>query len=409
MRAGRQPTRTLAAALAAVLVAAGDAVGQPPNETARPGMAVGEAEEGAEDEQPSAAMRALTGREHASVIPAYTPRRFAPGQSGELALVIALRGDAVLPVATRFEVLYESAQGPVQLGTWQRRPPRARARPPGTVAPPRYDDVIRVDIPVQLDGDAEPGVLHVRVRIGTALHHADTGAPLADFVQDVVCPLEVGAPLPMPLPVRGPGEEAPPAPAPEAPPETVPAGDAGPAAVVSAANGFALVVADHARLPVGGSVEIPVRLQIPTGMHALHDAELETPALRVEHAGDLEWRVVAPEPPPAGVVHDEWAASVVLRCALDAELGERETRLVVRYAPCEGAACFPPAELGTPLVLHVVSESGVAADEGLSREGASVAPSTDAAPVPPIVWWLLLVVVGFGGLAWWRARGVRSA
>ncbi|MCC6670052.1 MAG: hypothetical protein IT458_03265 [Planctomycetes bacterium] len=143
-----------------------------------------------------------------AVLPNVRPHRISEQQGGQIVLVLALTGDAVITADAKLNLEYETRQGPFTLGSWVLQPPRAGVLPTKFAGQPVYDNTATVEIPIAVAPGTRHGKYPVKLKVEVPLTHAHTanlvGLHRAEPSVDVV----VGAPVPQPVlvPLRTPNQ-----------------------------------------------------------------------------------------------------------------------------------------------------------------------------------------------------------
>jgi len=136
------------------------------------------------------------------------PSRIAPGQSGEIFVILALQGDAVIQSGNSMEFKYESEQGPIMLGSFQVNPPK-----PGKLASvfkdqPVHDNTATVRIPITVGSNARYGDYPVGLAMEIEVSDGKTGSLLGRYHEVGSVSVVVGRPEPRPAPRVAPAKVA---------------------------------------------------------------------------------------------------------------------------------------------------------------------------------------------------------
>lgn len=134
------------------------------------------------------------------------PSRIAPGQSGEIFVILALQGDAVIQPGDFLNFKYELLQGPITLGSFQVDPAK-----PGKLSSvfkdrPVYDNTVTVRIPIVVGSQARHGDYPIGVGMEVEVSSGKTGASLGRFSEVGSVSVVVGRPEPRPVPRVKPAE-----------------------------------------------------------------------------------------------------------------------------------------------------------------------------------------------------------
>jgi len=348
-------------------------VGQGQGEAQRvsepPGAQVHAEEEEEEEERPLGSSSA-----YMAAIPGQRPQRIAPGGTGALVVVLALRQRAIIEADELFSVTYSERQGALTLGPWRRRPPGVGKHHDGSRGRPVYDDTIVVEVPLSVDAAASPGDHRAIVRVSARIHDGEEGRLLGQTTLDVVCPITIGAPVSA-APRRGDRSSA-----------ASPSGGPG-------EQGFALSLPSLVRLPTGSQHTFEVGLEIPAGFYISRDSDLDAPKLVLGEVGD-GLRVFTGDHPPSldggargEIYRGEYMRSVTLVVEPGARIGERQIPISLRFLPCDADVCYPPASLGGRLEVEVTDGGEVAVIPAPSRrEGDGAAQSVATAESTPDLW-----------------------
>jgi hypothetical protein len=124
------------------------------------------------------------------------PRRVAPGQSGELVIVVSLRGEYVMKTSGH-NLVYSREMGPLQLGEWSMLPPEPAGLYPEFAGQAIYDNTATVVVPFTVDPEAEFGKVPVRLAANMEITHAHTGQAMGTFIGEAIGNVNVGPPLPV--------------------------------------------------------------------------------------------------------------------------------------------------------------------------------------------------------------------
>lgn len=289
------------------------------------------------EEEEQEADRPLPPSVHMGATPGQSPQRIAPGGSGLVMIVLALRQRAIMEPGKPFSVNFEREQGALTLGAWRRQPPGLGKHHEHSRGRRVYDDTAVVEIPVAVAAHAEHGEHNVTVRVVAQVHDGETGLVLGQFTQDVFCPIVVATPV-----------------------SVVASGSVRAAAPPTAADdrGFALSAPSTVRLPAGSRQVITVRLDIPDGFYISRDEDVDVPKLDVVGAGDGVLTELLDEPEAelgaqGAIYRGHYARSVVLSADAGASPSVRRTVVTVRFLPCDVEVCYPPRTLSQSFELEV--------------------------------------------------------
>ena len=346
----------------------------------------------------------IGGRAYCGVLPGFDPRRFGPGQSGRLSIVLALQSKAVLEPGSEFTLSYEARQGPVRLGEWTRRPARRSKHYSRYADNPVYDETAQIDIPVSVDGGAAHGNYTLRLRMQTVFHDGVSGEVLAQYEDDIPCRLMVGRPLPSPV-----ARIVAPAPTPVEARLQDAVGD----------RGLSMRAIPAVRLRPGETCRFEVMVSVPAGMHILRDSDLAVPQVGITGLGEGLRFELGPVPTAVAwqgqsIYERAYVRQVTLVAAATARLGKRRAQVSLRYALCDESACYPPAELEQQIDVEL-TERPADRDHGRSVGGAEPGAGDveRSMPLPDAMGsstpaWLLgslaAVVVALGAMLVLRAR-----
>jgi hypothetical protein len=137
---------------------------------------------------------------YAAPVVAVRPGRLAPGQNGELHLILALQGSTVLRPDGHFRLDYASEQGPVSLGGWTPRPPAPATLAKAFAGQAVYDNTMVVVVPIAVAADAPHGPARVTLTVESDVFDGDSGELRGRFGATAQGDVTIGAPLPKPIP-----------------------------------------------------------------------------------------------------------------------------------------------------------------------------------------------------------------
>ncbi|MHC5062428.1 MAG: hypothetical protein ACYTG5_00470 [Planctomycetota bacterium] len=124
------------------------------------------------------------------------PGRLAPGQSGELRVVLALKGKYVMEEGAHVSLRYRRQQGKVSLGQW-RLLPASIGKLNTTFRGRRvYDNTATITIPVSIGSESMYGQKNLGLEVEVDVSNGETGGFHGRYMMDVRAKLEVGRPLP---------------------------------------------------------------------------------------------------------------------------------------------------------------------------------------------------------------------
>lgn len=144
---------------------------------------------------PNAPRRGL--ERYASVNVGHVPRRVAPGASGELQLIVALRGEHVLQENPELLLLYGRNQGVLTLGEWRLEPAGPGRLYEEWEGQNVYDNTATIVIPFQVDPEAEYGKYPVSFSPTFPITHARSQKLMGMFAGSASGTVKVGPPLPV--------------------------------------------------------------------------------------------------------------------------------------------------------------------------------------------------------------------
>ncbi|MCA8943639.1 MAG: hypothetical protein KDB80_13830 [Planctomycetes bacterium] len=131
------------------------------------------------------------------------PRRLAPGETGTIKVILALRGAAAIVAEHPFEVRYTPQQGPLLLGSeWTIDDPAPAAADSVLAGQAVYANTAIVSIPVRIADDAKHGQHWLNLAIECELTNSTTGKRLGIGKKSIRGSVQVGAPLPTPTNVE---------------------------------------------------------------------------------------------------------------------------------------------------------------------------------------------------------------
>lgn len=316
------------------------------------------------------------------------PRRLAPGETGELVIVLALQAPVVVPGDASVTLTYDPQQAPLKLGTYRMLPPK-----PGTLETKFkgqlvHDNTLTVEVPVGIDPQAEFGEALVALTLKTTLSHGATGVAMGEMVMPINGRIKVGRSVPRPVARDNPAAvddgvaRSTPTPVakvvPSAAPAALSADDESAettraAAPVRATNldGVAMDVSFPAKaaLPLGGDLTVQVDLHVPDGKWLVRaDADALALAVSGADAGVTAELAAWPEPITKEIGAGEMRVSggtlsmpVTFVAAVDAARGLRNLEFRLTYSTI-GPEASPSATqvITLPAVLSVGSSPTVA-------------------------------------------------
>ena len=125
------------------------------------------------------------------------PGRLAPGQSGELRMVLALKSIYVFEDGMHFSLRYRREQGQISFGNWSLFPPRIGKLDTFFRGLKVYDNTATIVIPVSIGGSAAYGEKAVGFEVEVDVTNGKTGIFHGRHTMDVRGKILVGPPLPV--------------------------------------------------------------------------------------------------------------------------------------------------------------------------------------------------------------------
>ncbi len=130
------------------------------------------------------------------------PFRLAPGETGTLLITLSLHENAVLIAGEKLVLTYVERQEPFALGAWTIQPPKPVTLYPNMAGKVVHEKYAILEVPVHVAADAKHGKHKVRIGIEAQVRDGRTGAALALAKADIEPLIEVGRPVPTPVPIE---------------------------------------------------------------------------------------------------------------------------------------------------------------------------------------------------------------
>ncbi len=125
------------------------------------------------------------------------PGRLAPGQSGELRVILALKGKYVLEDGMHLDLRYRRKQGKISLGQWHLLPAGVGKLDTQFKGRSVYDNTATIAIPVSVGSQAIYGQKHLGLEVEVDVSNGESGGFHGRYMMDVRAQIEVGRPLPV--------------------------------------------------------------------------------------------------------------------------------------------------------------------------------------------------------------------
>jgi hypothetical protein len=132
------------------------------------------------------------------MVVSFRSRRIPPGGSGEMQVVLALRGDSVMTPDGVFEPRLPERIGKVRFGSWRRSEAGPATLAPAFDGQPIWDNTMVLTVDVDVDADAGHGPAAVYFMLEAQLFDAEQGNSKGVYRGQVRGQLEIGDPLPVP-------------------------------------------------------------------------------------------------------------------------------------------------------------------------------------------------------------------
>lgn len=147
---------------------------------------------------PKAAAEAANMPRHARgmchMVSAIHPNRIAPGTTGTGIVTMILEGDAVLTAPAPVQFTYAEVQGPVTLAAAAFRPAKKARIAQAFAGREAYDNYAIFEVPITVAPGTPHGRQQANLNLTFDLHHAQSGALLGKFTDNVTIDVEVGIP-----------------------------------------------------------------------------------------------------------------------------------------------------------------------------------------------------------------------
>lgn len=128
------------------------------------------------------------------MVSAIHPNRIAPGTTGTGIVTMILEGDAVLTSPAPVQFTFAERQGPVTLAVGTFRPAKKARIAQAFAGREAYDNYAIFEVPLTVAAGTPHGRHQANLNLTFDLHHAQSGALLGKFTDNVTIDVEVGIP-----------------------------------------------------------------------------------------------------------------------------------------------------------------------------------------------------------------------
>jgi hypothetical protein len=126
------------------------------------------------------------------------PQRLAPGETGELVVVLSLQSNAVVLPSDTLTVTYEPTQGPLALGSWAALPAKPSLLYPRFKEQTLWEKYLQFSMPISVAAKTAHGKYQVKLAITVQVTNGLTGDRIATPHGEVTGDVVVGNPVPRP-------------------------------------------------------------------------------------------------------------------------------------------------------------------------------------------------------------------